>query len=182
MVPFAAPITRWLGKRRGLIVCSGLMCISACLTPFIMQPGYVYVCFAYGLLFAPAAAVLGNLQASIMPDICDLDELEHGERREGLFAAVLSFMTKLESSLVTGLGGALLVWSGFNAHLLQQPQGVIDKMRLYTFTPMIVGSLLTFIVICFFPLGKKQMDVVRAKLDARHAAAHIQGVASETID
>jgi GPH family glycoside/pentoside/hexuronide:cation symporter len=114
--------------------------------------------------------------ASVMPDICDLDELEHGERREGLFTAVLSFMTKLESSLCTGLGGALLVISGFDAHLLQQPQVVLDKMRLYAFSPMIIGTILTFVAACFFPLGKKKMDEIRAQLDARHAAIHIPGV------
>ena len=120
--------------------------------------------------------VIGNLMASVMPDICDLDELEHGERREGLFVSVLSFMTKLESSIITGVGGALLVLSGFDAHLLQQPQEVLDKMRLYAFTPMIVGAILTFISACFFPLTKKKMDDIRAQLDARHAAAHIPGV------
>jgi Na+/melibiose symporter-like transporter len=49
-------------------------------------------------------------------------------------------------------------------------------MRLYAFTPMIVGAILTFVSACFFPLTKKKMDDIRAQLDARHAAAHIPGV------
>lgn len=178
MVPLAAPVTRWLGKRRGIMISLGIGCLSAVFTPYIMQPGHVYLWFAYGLLFAFPGMVGGMLLGSVMPDICDLDELEHGERREGLFAAVASFMTKLESSLCTGIGGALLVWSGFDAHQLQQPQAVLDKMRLYAFTPMIIGAFLTFVVFCFFPLTKKKMDEVRAKLDARHAALHIEGVES----
>lgn len=176
LVGLAAPITRWLGKRRGIIMGCGLGVIQALLLPFILQPGHVYLWFVFGLLFMPVGAVLNNMLASVMPDICDMDELEHGERREGLFTAVLSFMTKLESSLCTGLGGALLVISGFDAHLLQQPQVVLDKMRLYAFSPMIIGTILTFVAACFFTLGKKKMDEIRAQLDARHAAIHILGV------
>ena len=169
MVPLAAPVTRWLGKRRGMIVCYGVLVVSAALTPLIMRPGMPYLWFIVTLAFMPANVVLGNLLASIMPDICDVDELEHGERREGLFTAVMSFMTKLESSLCTGLGGAMLVASGYNQHLEQQPQAVLDKMRLYSFTPLIAGAALTFVAACFFPLGRKAMDKVRAELDRRHA-------------
>lgn len=173
MVPLAAPITRWLGKRRGIILCCGLMAISALLTPFYMRPGCPYLLFAVGLAFMPVSTVLGNLLASVMPDICDLDELIHGERREGLFTAVMAFMTKLESSLCIGLGGGLLALSGFNQHLQQQPQDVLDKMRLYAFTPLIVGALGTFAVACFFPLNRKTMDDVRAKLDERYALRNV---------
>lgn len=170
MVPLAAPITRWLGKRRGIVICYGISVISACITPFVWAPGNVYGVFIMGLVFMPSGAVLGNLMASVMPDICDLDELTHGERREGLFTAIMSFMTKLESSICTGLGGLLLTYSGFDQHLAQQPEAVIEKMRFLTFLPMIAGAVLTFVAACFFKLNKKQMDDVRAQLDARRAA------------
>ena len=170
LVPAAAPITRWLGKRRGIILCNGLVLVFAVITPFIMRPGQLYLWFGATVLFMPATAVLNNLLASVMPDICDIDELAHGERREGLFTAVISFMTKFESSICTGLGATLLSLSGFNQHLAQQPQAVLDNMRLYAFTPLITGAVLTFTASCFFPLGKKMMDEVRAQLDARHLA------------
>lgn len=180
MVLAAAPITRWLGKRRGIILCYGIAAVYACLLPFFMRregldigPWHfagVHVWFGVGLLFMPATVVLGNLMASVMPDICDLDELAHGERREGLFTAVMSFMTKLESSVCIGLGGGLLALSGFNQHLSVQPEAVLEKMRLYAFIPMIAGAVLTFIAACFFPLSKKMMDETRLQLDARHAA------------
>lgn len=179
LVGVAAPITRFLGKRKGLIICYGLLAVQAVLTPFVATPGNVYVYFVFMLLFVPVLMVLNNLLASVMPDICDVDELEHGERREGLFTAVMSFVTKLENSICTGIGGALLASSGFNGKLTEQPQEVLDTMRIYGFTPLIAGAVLTFIAACFFPLTKKMMDEVRAKLDARHAAAHIAGVETD---
>lgn len=170
MIPLAVPVTRWLGKGRGLIIGAGLGCLSALALPFVLQPGNVYIWFAWTLLFMPMGIVSGNLLASAMPDICDVDELEHGERREGLFAAVMAFITKIESSLCAGIGGYVLVKTGFDQHLIQQAPEVITKMRFYAFGPMIVAAILTFVVYCFFPLTKKRMDEVRAKLDARHAA------------
>jgi GPH family glycoside/pentoside/hexuronide:cation symporter len=171
MVLVAAPITRWLGKQRGLILCYGLMAVYACILPFFARPGNIYIWFGITILFfLPANIILVNLMASVMPDICDLDELAHGERREGLFTAVISFMTKLESSVCIGLGGGLLALAGFNQHLAAQPLEVLDKMRFYAFTPMITGAILTFIVAWFFPLNKKKMDEVRTQLDIRHAS------------
>lgn len=175
LVPLAAPITRWLGKKRGIIICYGIMALASLAGPFLARPGFLYIGFIFGLCMSPVETVLGNLMGSVMPDICDVDELEHGERREGLFAAVMSFMGKLQSSIIGGMGGVLLVLSGFDQHLLQQPPEVIHKMKIYGFTPIILSAFLTFIAVCFFPLSRKKMDEIRAKLDARHAAAHIQG-------
>ena len=173
LIPLAAPITRWLGKRRGLIIGYGFAVLGAVLTPFFTLPGRPYLWFWFGFAFFPASFVLNNLLASVMPDICDLDELAHGERREGLFTAVMSFITKLEASICTGLAGWLLVLSGYDQHLIQQPQAVLDKMRLYAFAPLIAGAIVTFIVVCFFPLKKELMDSVRSQLDARHAALKV---------
>ncbi len=170
MVPMAVPITRWVGKRRGIIWCNALAVVFALIYPLIMRPGHIYLLFGVTVLFMPATVVLNNFMASVMPDICDMDELAYGERREGLFTAVMSFMTKLESSVCTGLAGGLLTLSGFNQHLFQQPQAVLDKMRLFAFTPLISGAVLTLIAAFFFPLTKKKMDDVRARLDARHAS------------
>lgn len=59
----------------------------------------------------------------------------------------------------------------FDANLHQQVPEVIAKMRLYAFTPPIITAILCFIAICFFPLGRKRMEEIRAALDASRAAA-----------
>lgn len=104
---------------------------------------------------------------AIIPDICDLDELESGVRREGLFSAVISFLTKIEVSLCTLLGGYLLILSGFDGKLVQQPQTVLDKLRFFGFTPLIVFTAISLVVAFFLPMSSSLMNEVRAKLDAR---------------
>jgi len=58
-----------------------------------------------GLIVAPLLVITGTIAGAVLPDICDLDELETGQRREGLFTAVQGFVSKLEISLAVVLVG-----------------------------------------------------------------------------
>ncbi len=184
MVGFAAAFTlmrvapwlsRRLGKRRAIIWGYGAAFLGAMLMPFFMRPGHPYLLLTHMITFGLASAVLTMFMAAVMPDICDLDELESGERREGLFSAVMSFVSKIENSVCILLGGYLVAFSGFDTHVAQQmgqqPQAVLDKMRLLGFTPAIVFAGVTFAIACYFPITQKMMTDVRARLDARRAAA-----------
>ena len=112
--------------------------------------------------------------ASVMPDICDIDELASGERREGLFSAVMSFVSKIENSICMLMGGYMVAFSGFNTHLaqamVQQPDWVLHRLRWLAFTPFIVFTGLAFVLACFFPITQRTMDEVRRRLDERRTA------------
>ena len=82
------------------------------------------------------------LRDSIVPDICDLDELQHGNRREALFSAVLSFVYKLEVSLCVVLVGYLIRWSGFDPKAVSQPAEVLSRLQWFAYTPNIVFAAL----------------------------------------
>ena len=167
LVPLAAPICRRLGKRWGIIVGYGAAFLGALVLPVFAQPGHPYVFFSWSLIFLPTTAILTMFMAAVMPDICDLDELNSGERREGLFSAVMSFVSKLENSVIMLIGGYLVTYAGFNAHLAQQPAEVLVKLRLFGFIPNIVFSGVAFAISWFVPLTQEMMDGVRAQLEER---------------
>jgi GPH family glycoside/pentoside/hexuronide:cation symporter len=137
----------------------------------VVSPGHIGHWFWFNLAFLPINQVLAASAAGIMPDICDIDELAHGERREGLFTAVQAFVNKMEISVMTLLTGFFIAWTGFDASLPQQPDWVLNRMLWMGFTPLIVISALAFVISCFMPITAKMMEKVRAELDARHAAA-----------
>ena len=86
LVFIAAKMSRFIGKRRGLIMSYGVGFLSACVLPFMAQPGWPYLLLAHMIIFGPIfATLLGVFQGAVMPDICDIDELQSGERREGAF-------------------------------------------------------------------------------------------------
>jgi GPH family glycoside/pentoside/hexuronide:cation symporter len=172
--PLTKPITRLIGKRAAFIGGAGIAVVSALGLPFVAVPGNLWGWFFYNLAFAPVNRILGTASDGIMPDICDLDELAYGERREGLFTAVQAFASKMEISVMSILTGVFLSWTGFNADFgAQQPQWVVDRMRMLAFIPLIVIAVIAFAMSWFMPLTAKMMEKVRAELDARHAAARV---------
>ena len=168
------PITKLIGKRVSFIGGAALALIQAVGTPFVATPGHIRLWFWFNLAFLPISMVLGAPASGIMPDVCDIDELENGERREGLFTAVISFVSKMQISVMTIATGFFIAWTGYNADYGgNQPQEVLDRMRWMGFTPLIAISAISFVVSCFMPITQKMMDQVRAELDKRHALSGV---------
>jgi GPH family glycoside/pentoside/hexuronide:cation symporter len=115
--------------------------------------------------------VQGLFISSLMPDICDIDELTSGERREGLFASMQTFVSKLENSICALLSMWLLSLSGFNANLDHQPPEVISRWFWWGFTPGIVCSAINLVIVWHIPVTEEMMKDVRAKLEKRRAEA-----------
>jgi GPH family glycoside/pentoside/hexuronide:cation symporter len=178
MVPLAVPLTRRLGKRTGLLVGYGTGVVGSCAMFFLVMPGQPWLLLLPSIVFAIPSAIGGIMLASAMPDICDVDELHSGERREGLYTAVNSFISKLQNSAVMLVSNLLITWCGCDPMLPSQPESVIKTMYWLWLAPGIVLSVTIFILATRYPLTEKVMADVRLRLDERHAAAAATEAAS----
>jgi GPH family glycoside/pentoside/hexuronide:cation symporter len=173
--PLAAPITRKLGKRKGLILGYGLSLLSVCTLPLVTRPGWVWIIFFHGLVFMIPGAMRGMFLSSTMPDICDVDELKSGERREGLYSSVLTFIAQLEVSICTFVSGFLLSQAGFNSmdakNGILPSDEVLQRVLWFAFTPLIFFTAVAFVITWFMPLTPEVMAKVRAELEIKRAAA-----------
>jgi GPH family glycoside/pentoside/hexuronide:cation symporter len=125
VLPFIKPISQKLGKRMGLIMPAAIALALMLTQPFVLTPVHPYLLLIPLLLLAPLSIVTNAMISAIVPDICDLDELEHGTRREGLFTAVVAFMYKLEISLSVLIVGYLVKFSGLDPKsLVQAPESL----------------------------------------------------------
>lgn len=170
LVPLAKPLTKSIGKRMGLIITFGITLLSAIVSIFIYRPGFMYVVMIFGFLTFFPTLIQNLFLSSLMPDICDIDELATGQRREGLFSSVKEFIAKLENSICALASMWLLAYTGFDAHLPLQPPEVIQRMFWLAFAPGILFAFLAFLVTFFIPITEEMMDDVRAKLAAARAA------------
>lgn len=170
----ATKVSRIVGKRKGIIWGAAIGFGSSITLPFFVLPGQPYIYLAHGLFFSILGGAFGVFSSAVMPDICDIDELKSGERREGLFSAVNSFINKVEHSLVALLGGYLVTFAGFDAHKaaqkIQQAPEVLDNMRYLGFTALIFFAGISLILAFYFPITESIMADVRAKLDERRKA------------
>lgn len=111
VLPLVKPASKLIGKRGALITGAALGFVTSLIAPFITTPEHPYWGLIPGLIVAPLLVISGTIAGAIVPDICDVDELEQGQRREGLFTSVMGFFAKLEISLATVLVGYIVSWS-----------------------------------------------------------------------
>jgi len=123
-------------------------------------------------LIAPGLSAIWTLLASMTADVTDIDELEHGTRREGSFGAFYCWTMKLGFAVCFLVSGFILQWTGFDAKLGgAQPEGTLFAIRLlYTLVPML-GILTAMAVIARFPINQQQAAEIRKQLEVRRGTA-----------
>lgn len=167
LVPFMKTFSKRLGKRNGLVIPAVVAFLSACVQPWLLTPEHPYLMLLPAFVIIPMIVISNTMQQAIVPDICDLDELQTGQRREGLFTAVMGFVQKLEISLTVLVVGYLVKASGFDPSLKAQPDWVITRMLWLALTPNIVFTFITLIVATRFKMTEETMAEVRRQLDER---------------
>jgi len=171
-LPVVAWVSSRIGKKRTMLIGLGFVGFGFCSSWWLYTPTMPYlqmVCLASIGVGLSAIFMLG---ASIMADICDIDELDTGRRREGMFGAMYAWVCKAGQAGTLILSGFMLNWSGYSSTLLFrfQPEETITMMRqMYTFVPG-VTAVIAFFVLLSMPVSEKRMHEVRALLDARNAA------------
>lgn len=174
MLPLIRPISVKLGKRAGLVIPSLIALLLLLCQPFLLTPSHPYLFLIPLLVLSPLSVISATMMNAIVPDICDLDELEHGDRREGLFTSVTAFMNKLEISLAVLIVGYLVKLSGVDPTTTIQPPEVLRKLLWLAIGPGIFFTMGALVMACCFRLNEKSMDGVRKALDDLRAAKQLE--------
>jgi GPH family glycoside/pentoside/hexuronide:cation symporter len=125
----------------------------------------VYVTAAGIGIFCNCMPLIMN---SMLADVCDVDELKSGHRREAFYGAVFVTCDKIAMGVAMLLQGFLLKASGFDAkHAVQSAETIAQWMRWLLLTQP-TGFILGLIVISFYPLAKARSLAIRAELDTRN--------------
>lgn len=170
VLPLIKPISQNLGKRAGLIIPSVVALVLILVQPLVLTPEHPYLLLIPLLVLSPLSIISNAMIASIVPDICDLDELEHGNRREGLFTSVVAFMGKLEISLSVLIVGYLVTFSGLDQKIAKQAPEVLQKLLWLAIGPGIFFTFFALLMALRFRMNEATMVEIRQKLDSRRAA------------
>lgn len=165
LVPVMKRISQKLGKRKGLIVAASIGLAVAVALPLILSPSFPLSLVIPQMIVQPLILFTGTLSNAVVPDICDLDELTAGTRREGLFSAVMGLVQKLELSLTVLIVGYFVSFSGYDPKLPMQPEAVQEKLLWFATGPYIVFAALTLLAAILFPMTEASVAEVRRKLD-----------------
>ena len=134
---------------------------------FVIQPGQTTLVYIGAIMAGFGVSVAYLIPWSMIPDVIELDELNTGQRREGIFYSFMVLLQKLGLALALFLVGQALEWSGFiqripGEAIPVQPDSALLAIRI-AIAPLptvflVIGLVLTY----FYPITKEvHADIVR---------------------
>jgi GPH family glycoside/pentoside/hexuronide:cation symporter len=166
------PIFRYLSERIGkpkcLAISTVLVLISAATTWWTFTPDLPYLMLVNTVFIGAGYAGLWLMLSSMQADVVDFDELKTGERREGSFAAIFSWILKFAFCIGFLISGPLLELTGFDAALEgAQPEAVLRNMRIGYIVVPVVSLVLALFLLRIFPITPEKAAEIREQLEAR---------------
>ena len=176
-LPFYVWLSRKTSKPRSYMVGAAgfavVMIFSFLVTPSAPDPA-VYILAA--MLGLSSGGVVMMVYA-IFPDIPDVDELRSGERREGIYSALTTFIRKLSSAIAIFAVAQVLNFGGYVApleqagKLVEQPQSTTFIFALRSAFALLPIALIAFGVLFAsrFPLTIELYRRMETVLNAQRA-------------
>ncbi len=139
---------------------------------FFVQPGQVGLLFFLAVLAGAGVSIGYLIPWSMLPDVIEMDELETGQRREGLFYGFFVFLQKLGISLGIAISNYALELTGYINQIPGGPQPVQPDsalLALRTFVSLAPAAvlLISFWVVAAYPITRERHQSMREELERR---------------
>lgn len=139
-----------------------------------LQPGQTGFMYVLAVMAGMGVSTAYLVPWSMMPDVIELDELNTGQRREGIFYGFMVLLQKFGLALGLFLVGLALQASGFRESIPGQPLPTQPESALWAIRfvvaplpaiSLIIGMVLTY----FYPISKAKHAEILLKLSERRA-------------
>lgn len=167
VIPVITFMSMRLGKKNAFILSQAISIVGYALFWFFFQPGTPILMLVPIPFFAFGIGGLFTLMTSMTADVCDLDELNTGARREGTFGALYWWMVKFGLAVAGGLSGLIMAGVGFSPEATSQTPEAMNGIRIaYTLVP-IGGAVLAIWFMRDYDVTEERAKEVREELDRR---------------
>jgi len=161
-------LSSMFGKRKAFFITIAISIFGYALKWVCFTPENPLLVLIPPMFFAFGLGGLFTLMGSMVADVCDLDELETGERREGMFGSIYWWVVKLGLALALAAGGFLLNATGFDVALEgAQSADTLFYMRLVDVLVPVLCSVVAMILVATYPITEQMALEVREKLEQR---------------
>ena len=166
VVALAAWLGTAIGKRHAFFLCIGISTLGYALKWFCYDPANPALLLLPAPLLAFGLGSLFTLMPSMVADVCDLDELKTGERREGMYGSIYWWVVKLGMAAALAAGGFLLNFTGFDVSLGgEQTESALFWMRVCDVVIPVITSLLAIALVASYDLSESRVREIRAQLN-----------------
>lgn len=161
-----------LGKRRAFFIATGISIVGYGMKWFCYTPDMPLLLLLPAPLIAFGLGGLFTLMGSMIADVCDMDELETRQRREGMFGSIYWWVVKLGMAVALAVGGFLLNATGFDVALGgDQAEQTILLMRLFDVLLPMLTSAIAIWMIATYPITEEKAHQIRLELERRKRAS-----------
>lgn len=189
-----------MGDSQVLVMLAMLGTLALCLVPCSMLSGKIGKAktYAVGITIASVGLIVGfflpqgpsniiiGLAAvvglgfsaqyvcphSMMPDVIEFDELETGERREGVYYGIQGMLTKVTGALGSAMCGWGLSWTGYADGAQQTETALLGIRSLFALIPAVL-LLVCVPLLLRYPITKEKHAEVLRQLEERRASSRL---------
>lgn len=170
------PLTGWvstkIGKRETFLITISLSLVGYALKWVGYNPEHPYLLLASCPFIAFGTGSLFTLMGSMIADVCDYDELETNQRREGVFGAIYWWMVKVGMALAGLLTGIMLNVSGFDVELTTgQSEHTLLLLRLFDVGVPLISSAIALWIVSKYEITEARAHEIREVLEQRRGKA-----------
>ncbi|WP_034058056.1 MFS transporter [Lacinutrix jangbogonensis] len=177
VIPIVAKMSKTMGKKKAFLVSQGISVIGYLMLWFLFIPGKPYM-FLFALpFFSFGIGSLFTLMMSMTSDVIDIDELNTGKRREGVFGAIYWWMVKFGFAIAGLLTGAIMSLVGFVPDAVNTEASVTGIRLFYSGLP-IVGTLAAMWIMRNYDLTEEKAVGISAQLAKRKAEKKSKEISS----
>jgi glycoside/pentoside/hexuronide:cation symporter, GPH family len=154
----------FLGMSLWIIAAAGL---------FFLQPGQLVLMYIMAVMAGIGVSTAYLVPWSMIPDVIELDELQTGQRREGIFYGFMVLLQKFGLAFGLFIVGNALQSAGFKEAIAGQSTLPIQPESALTAIRIAVGPLPTICLICglvltyFYPITREMHAEILLKLRER---------------
>jgi GPH family glycoside/pentoside/hexuronide:cation symporter len=172
-IPLVLLLMRRTDKRTAYLISISFMVAVLAVGAFL-PPGGQNLIFIGALLAGMGFAAMSIIPWAIVADVIDVDELQTGERREGLYTGYLVFLRKFATGILVFGAGQLLAAAGFissttGSLFIEQPRTALNAMRFMVTVIPAVALALSLLLAWRFPLDRESHEAIRRELEERRA-------------
>ena len=165
VIPAVAWMSKRFGKKKAFMFAQAISLVGYTMLYFLFIPGKPYLYIIALPFFSFGIGSLFTIMMSMTADVIDIDEINTGKRREGIFGAIYWWMVKVGFAIAGALSGAIITFVGFNPDLATlDQQGAVDGLHaFFCFFPM-GGTILAMFIMRNYSINEEKAKETKAAL------------------
>lgn len=179
VIPLVVKMAKKIGKKKAFLVSQSISIFGYILLYFLFIPGKPYLFLIAIPFFSFGIGGLFTTMMSMTADVCDVDELKYGQRREGIFGAIYWWVVKFGFAVAGLLSYLILDVIHFDGNLAQQTPYTLFWLRFCFSAIPIAGTLVAIYYMWNYSLTEEKLKEIQVELANRkgkiQSSAYLSG-------